>query len=194
VNANTVSSADLLQTIVAATRRIVSVREAREPLADLARRAHARAPRPAAFSQALARTWIHSVRRVASAAAGEVYWLLLTSGYRTYRFLPVFFRAFYPRFDRETPASERALLEVLARERFGSQYDSAAGVVRFTCPQILADDLVVVPPGRTADAHVRHFLARNPGFVSGDELVCLTRIDDDNLTPAGRRMADIKRS
>jgi hypothetical protein len=145
-------------------------------------------------SQVLAKTWIHAVRCVASAAVGDVYWLLLTSGYRTYRFLPVFFRAFYPRFDRETPASEQALLDNLARERFGSQYDPATGVVHFPRPQILADDLVAVPPGRIADPHVRHFLARNPGFVSGDELVCLTRIQDDNLTPAGRRMADIKRS
>jgi hypothetical protein len=35
---------------------------------------------------------------------------------------------------------------------------------------------------------VRFFLARNPGFVRGDELVCWTSIADDNLTPAGRRM------
>ena len=39
------------------------------------------------------------------------------------------------------------------------------------------------------DPHIAFFLDRNPGFVRGDELVCLTRIDDRNLTPAGRRMA-----
>ncbi len=33
------------------------------------------------------------------------------------------------------------------------------------------------------------FFARaNPGHEGGDELVCLTSLDDDNLTPAGRRM------
>jgi indole-3-glycerol phosphate synthase len=49
------AGADLLGTIVAATRRIVAVREAREPLAEIARRAERRAPRPGAFRDALAR-------------------------------------------------------------------------------------------------------------------------------------------
>ena len=50
------ASADLLATIVAATRRIVEVREATEPLAQLARRAEARDPRPGLFQAALSRT------------------------------------------------------------------------------------------------------------------------------------------
>jgi indole-3-glycerol phosphate synthase len=49
-------SADLLGTIVAATRRSVAVREAREPLRDLARRADAVTPRPGAFTAALGQT------------------------------------------------------------------------------------------------------------------------------------------
>ena len=28
------------------------------------------------------------------------------------------------------------------------------------------------------DPHVAFFLERNPGFVQGDELVCLTKIDE----------------
>jgi indole-3-glycerol phosphate synthase len=48
-------NADLLETIVAATRRIVRVRADREPLAELSRRADARSPRPGQFRAALAR-------------------------------------------------------------------------------------------------------------------------------------------
>jgi indole-3-glycerol phosphate synthase len=47
--------ADLLETIVAATRRIVEVRETREPLAALARRAEAREPGSRRFRAAVAR-------------------------------------------------------------------------------------------------------------------------------------------
>jgi indole-3-glycerol phosphate synthase len=47
--------ADLLETIVAATRRIVAVREQREPSAVLARRAEATTPRPGTFYAALSR-------------------------------------------------------------------------------------------------------------------------------------------
>jgi indole-3-glycerol phosphate synthase len=49
-------AADLLETIVAATRRIVSVREAREPLAELAHRAERRDIAPGRFKSALCRT------------------------------------------------------------------------------------------------------------------------------------------
>jgi indole-3-glycerol phosphate synthase len=47
------ASADLLETIVAATRRIVEVREAREPAATLAARTEARAMRPGCFREAV---------------------------------------------------------------------------------------------------------------------------------------------
>lgn len=47
-------TADLLQTIVAATRRIVQVRSEREPVAALARRAETRAVKPGRFRTALA--------------------------------------------------------------------------------------------------------------------------------------------
>jgi indole-3-glycerol phosphate synthase len=49
------ASADLLETILAATRRIVELRATREPPADLARRAEARPARPGCFRAALAR-------------------------------------------------------------------------------------------------------------------------------------------
>lgn len=50
------ATADLLATIVAATKRIVAVREKREPSGALERRAAARTPRPGVFVSALART------------------------------------------------------------------------------------------------------------------------------------------
>ena len=138
-------------------------------------------------SPALARTWVRAVRQLAPETSREVYWLLLTSGFRTYRFLPVFFRNFYPRHDAESP-EDRMLLDELARERFGSQYNTALGIVRLSRPQVLAPDLITLPEGRLPDPHIAFFLARNPGFVRGDELACLARIDEANLTAAGRRM------
>ena len=65
---------------------------------------------------------------------GDLYWLLLTSGFRTYRFLPVFFRSFYPRCDAQTSKTAADLLDAIAFERFGSRYDVRTGVVRFASP------------------------------------------------------------
>jgi hypothetical protein len=140
-------------------------------------------------SPALPRTWIRAVRQlVPDGWTHDVYWLLLTSGYRTYRFLPVFFRSFHPRHDGGDAASLAPVLDALATERFGDRYDAADGIVRLAAPQVLVDDLLQLPAGRTLDPHVAYFLKRNHGHLRGDELACLTRISDDNLTPAGRRM------
>jgi hypothetical protein len=138
---------------------------------------------------ALSRAWIACVRQLREHfPRGKYYWLLLTSGFRTYRFLPVFWREFYPRFDVATPVNQKHLLDQLAHGRFGEQYNSEKGIVRFTQPQRLRSGLDAVPTGRSADPHVAFFLKQNSGHVLGDELVCLTELADDNLTPAGKRM------
>jgi hypothetical protein len=143
-------------------------------------------------SAALSRAWIECVRELrGSYPRGKYYWLLLTSGFRTYRFLPLFWREFYPRFDAPTPLEQKHLLDVLAGERFGAQYDSGRGIVRFAQPQSLRAGLNQIPAERTADLNISFFLRRNPGHVFGDELVCLTELADENLTAAGRRMVKI---
>lgn len=140
-------------------------------------------------SPVLARGWIALVRALQATRPGEPwYWLLLSSGFRTYRFLPVFWRKFWPRHDADAPPHVQAMLVALAQGRFGAAFDAAAGVVRFAHPQRLRGALATVPEGRDVDPHVRFFLARNPGHDVGDELVCLTELSDDNLTAAGARM------
>jgi hypothetical protein len=137
----------------------------------------------------LPRAWIAAVNELRSQfPRGPYYWLLLTSGFRTYRFLPVFWREFWPRFDAAESPDARRLLEHLARERFREQYDARSGIVRFVRPQKLCPQLRGLPPERLADPHVEFFAARNPGHAHGDELACLTELTSENLTAAGRRM------
>jgi hypothetical protein len=143
--------------------------------------------RGAAATAALPKSWIAAVRALRERhPRGRLLWLLLTSGFRTYRFLPVFWRDFWPRPEAATPPEIQSLLDHLARERFGRLYE--AGIVRFPEPQVLREGLDEVPEGRLADPHVAFFLEKNPGWIRGDELVCLTELAEGNLTPAGRRM------
>ena len=134
--------------------------------------------RRARGSTALSRAWIDAVRRLEADV-----WLLITSGFRTYRFLPVFWRSFWPRYDAPDAPP---LLEALARERFGDRY--AGGIVRFERPQKLRGDLAVIPAGRMSDPHVAFFAARNPDWPHGAELACLCDLKASNLTRAGHRM------
>ena len=77
---------------------------------------------PAAWgTTALPRAWVAGVEALrATLPPGRCFWLLLTSGFRTYRFLPVFWREFFPRFDAVTPPDKQLLLNQLAQERFGA--------------------------------------------------------------------------
>lgn len=140
-------------------------------------------------SMALARGWITAVNQLRSRyPRGKYYWLLLTSGFRTYRFLPVFWREFFPSHNRRAPDRLVRLRDQLARERFDGQYDADAGIVRFRHPQQLKGELGSIPESRMDDPHVSFFVRNNPGHVNGDELVCLTELSPENLTLAGRRM------
>ena len=140
-------------------------------------------------SAALPREWIGAVNRLRAAYPnGPYYWLLITSGFRTYRLLSTFWQRFYPRYDAPTPPEQQRLLEALARERFGGTYDPSDGIVRFARPQVLRPHLAGIPPERLDDPHVAFFARRNRDSARGDELACLCELDESNLTRAGRRM------
>ncbi len=142
-------------------------------------------------SSVLASAWIAAVKRLhRRRPAARLVWLLIASGYRTYRFLPVFWREFFPRHDRPTPSGVADLLTRLAGERFGDAFDPRTGIVRFAEAQVLASELRGIPAERLRNPHVAFFDRANPGHPRGDELVCLTELADSNLTPAGRRMVD----
>jgi hypothetical protein len=131
-------------------------------------------------STALGRAWLGAIRQTR-----PDYWLLLTSGLATYRFLPVFWREFWPRHDsQERPP----LLDELAAERFGAGYDATTGTVRFDTPQRLRGDAGPGPSGRRADPHAEFFARANPGHAQGDELVCLCPLSPGNQTAAGKRL------
>jgi hypothetical protein len=143
---------------------------------------------PTAWSSAtLPRAWIQAINQLRQPDK-RLFWLLISSGFRTYRLLPTFWQTFYPRYDQVTPEPIQQLMDYLAQQQFGDIYDQKAGVVRFAQPQKLSPILGTVPPERRADPHIHFFEQVNPDHSQGDELVCLTEICAENLTAAGRRM------
>lgn len=122
--------------------------------------------------------------------SNRAFWFLISSGFRTYRILPVLFGNFYPSFQFATPAAEQELIDIIAFDKFGNGYDARAGLVHLTSPQPLCDELAKVDPDRIQDQHIRFFLEHNPNHADGDELVCLTELKRSNLTAAGTRLLD----
>ena len=60
----------------------------------------------------------------------ELYWFLIAKGYKTYRFLPVFFHEFDPHPARTTPDRARAVIDALARNKYPRDFDADRGVIR----------------------------------------------------------------
>ncbi|MGL5065566.1 MAG: hypothetical protein ACRC62_36820 [Microcoleus sp.] len=145
---------------------------------------------PSAWSStALPRNWIAAIDFLHQKYPdNKLYWLLICSGFRTYRFLPTFWQEFYPRYDAATPDRTANLMANLVREYYGNFYQETLGIVRFPHPQILGDKLIEIPTGRQTNPHIQFFEKKNPGYRLGDELVCFTEIRYDNLTRAGKRM------
>lgn len=79
----------------------------------------------------LPRMWGRSVLRIGAQLPQPLYWLLISSGYKTYRFLPKFFKEFYPRYDQPIPLEIQEIIDHLAGERFGAEYYPELGIVRF---------------------------------------------------------------
>jgi hypothetical protein len=145
---------------------------------------------PTAWSTiTLPRSWITAVNFLRQSYSDyKLYWLLICSGFRTYRFLPTFWRNFYPCYHVPTPDIIKELMIYLAQEYYGNYYDQNLGIVRFTQPQILRSGLIEIPAGRKNNPHIQFFEQKNPHYYLGDELVCFTEISYDNLTDAGKRM------
>lgn len=138
----------------------------------------------------LPHAWIKTVLEKSAHMPQPLYWLLISSGYKTYRFLTVFYKEFYPRYDKPAPPEQQTILDHLAAERFGLDYHRDLGIVRFTNGATpLREGVAEVTAERLQDPHIAFYVARNPGHAHGDELVCLTQIHPDNFTTAGRRMA-----
>jgi hypothetical protein len=140
--------------------------------------------------QELGRAWC---RFVAELGADEpeipLYWFLISKGYRTYLYLPLFFHQFFPRHDRLTPAREQNILDTLAVSRYPEYYIRESGLIVF--PEShgnLNRELAAISAHRLRNPHVRFFLSRNPGFAIGHELACLAKISADNMRSYASRM------
>jgi hypothetical protein len=140
--------------------------------------------------QTLTRAWSHFMAGLKQEAPEvPLYWYLICSGYRTYLFLPLFFRDFYPRHDRPTPPFEQALIDGLGGMKFPAEYRE--GIVRVSAPrECLREDLAEPAPHKLRNPHIRFFMERNEGYRRGDELVCVAEVSVENTRRFRRARRD----
>lgn len=133
--------------------------------------------------QELSRCWCRYVSSVyAEEPSVPLYWFLISKGYRTYLYLPLFFESFYPNCEAPTPDFEQRVLDTLAAAKFPAHYRVETGLVEFPQSQgQLKPSLAEIPARRLHDPYVQFFLKRNPEYAGGNELACLAEISPLNM-------------
>jgi hypothetical protein len=138
---------------------------------------------------ALERAWLrHAIGLAEADPARRWFWFLISKGYRTFRYLPVYFRSYHPSPDGPMPPLEREALDRLAAARFGGAWDAKSGIVRHPGDYRLRAGVGDINARELRDPRVAFFQRRNPGWAAGDELACLAELSRANLRPAGLRL------
>ncbi|MBF0430872.1 MAG: hypothetical protein HQK83_06305 [Fibrobacteria bacterium] len=118
-----------------------------------------------------------------------VYWILMTQGYRTYKFLSVYFREFWPHPYLALPLVEKEIRDQFMEKKYGSNYNKDKGIVPADKEQYcLRHNLWPAP---LDNVYYQLFIKANPGFGNGDELVCIAPVTKDNLKQAAFRFAGV---
>jgi hypothetical protein len=133
-------------------------------------------------NQELVRGFCHAAGSLYAERGKTLYWYLLSKGYRTYLYLPLFTHEYFPR-DEATEEAQRlrSIADGCSRLMFGEAWKPAAGVLKFASSQgQLKPELADDTQRRAGHRHVDFFLKHNPGFAEGDELVCLAELSPEN--------------
>jgi len=116
-----------------------------------------------------------------------LYWMLISKGLRTYKFLPVFFIEYYPSFEKPTPPQIQSLMHYLGSLKFPTRYNPKTGIIEAPENSQFLDQQFE-PHTAVKKPYEKFYYEKNPGHYKGDELMCLTRFSLDNLTPFIKRV------
>lgn len=112
----------------------------------------------------------------------ESYYVLTSKGWRTYKILPFFFKAFYPNPGSDGLSGIKDIMDAFCRFKFPEYYDERRGLLTSMAErQRLRPETGDCALPERDDPHIRYFAERNPGYLEGDELVCIASIAESNL-------------
>jgi hypothetical protein len=141
---------------------------------------------------ALAHAWGNFALQLIDRTAAP-YWFLTSKGFRTYRYLPLFFRDYFPRPGVEMPAWEQAVVDAVGHFIGGRRYDSNMRVIRADGGRdSVRPEFADIGLRLRTDEHVCFFVKRNPGYAQGDELCCLAPLSRENFSRAAYRIIGIR--
>ena len=132
------------------------------------------------------------IKRFLDKRKTNTYWFLVSKGVKTYLLLPLFFKEFYPAYNRAPPKIILQIMHSLGRKKFGTHFYKEKGIIHYEPPRDrIRDNISDIPFSKWKEPHIKFFLERNPEYKIGDELVCLASIKLGNFTKEGIKMLGI---
>jgi hypothetical protein len=114
---------------------------------------------------------------------GDFYWFLICKGYKTYRILPTFFTGFYPNYKEQTPKEIKDIIDAFGRFYSPDEYDEKTGVICYRgIKDKLKEHVADITEERLSNRHIAFFAEKNPGYIKGNDIVCITKLSRNNLT------------
>lgn len=119
----------------------------------------------------------------------EIYYVLISKGWRTYKVPPFFFKEFSPKHDSPTPTQDKAVMDAFGAVKYPRDYDPDKGLIMFSkeTQRLIPGSIDAVPPPEP-DLHTKFFLKKNPTYLSGTELVCVAPVNEGNFAPPMTRL------
>ncbi|MGM0579956.1 MAG: hypothetical protein ACQETL_04715 [Bacteroidota bacterium] len=120
---------------------------------------------------------------IASDATKPWYWYLLSKGHRTYMFLPLFFKDYFPSIEpSESDDQLKKIASDISLKLYGDCWKEEEGVIRFKESQgELKEELIQASYQKKGSKFVQFFLKKNPAFYKGEELVCIAHLHPENF-------------
>jgi hypothetical protein len=132
-------------------------------------------------TQELVRAFCRRAGEWQARSGRRLFWLLISKGYRTFLYLPLFARRFHPH-PQNLEIEWAAIASRVAAVMFGDAWKADEGVIRFAFSQgHLREELADIKPEGDKHPMIRFFLERNPGYRLGEELLCLAEMTESNL-------------
>lgn len=140
-------------------------------------------------SMALEKAWSRfAFSKVMREPQYDWYWFLISKGYRTYRYLPVYLKKYYPNPEEEIPPFEKKVLDTLGQKRYGEYYNPETGIICYPTDYHLREGIGDITEKELEDPRIAFFQATNPGWAKGHELACLASLSLDNLKRTGQKV------
>ncbi len=110
----------------------------------------------------------------------DLYWYLISKGFKTYLLMANNYDEYYPRFDLKTPKDKKNIIDQFSQALY-SNYDAQKGLILASGFKKEKDKLkdFVSPINQELienNPKIAHFAKLNPEWMEGDELACIAKM------------------